>query len=306
MDSIRFRNYKCFDDTGDVSIKPLTFLLGANSSGKSSFLEFFPLLKQSIGVRRTGLFLWYSNEVDFQDFPNTVRNGKGSIEISLSYNHFVDNRGKLARHLKELQLDSDLTRENIGLSASMTVAIRKDNYDYLENLKIAFLDNEIEVSVDKNYKASVTINNRTFSAPKWGIKMSSYTNDLIPRLLFDSQREDRIVYSLFPRFIEEQDFMDGLIGNEQKEAIFFREILFLKQKEYDFYFKRMLNREDIDYDLLRDIYLLVNLNDVIELLNARLSYEGSNLSYIKPLRVTTERYYRYQNYAVDEIDSIYI
>ena len=67
MDKIRFRNYKCFEDTGDVSLKPLTFLLGANSSGKSSFLEFFPLLKQSDGVRRNGLFLWYSNEVDFKE-----------------------------------------------------------------------------------------------------------------------------------------------------------------------------------------------------------------------------------------------
>lgn len=82
MDKIRFKNYRCFEDTGDISLKPLTFLLGANSSGKSSILEFFPLLKQSVGIRRNGLFLWYSNEVDFKEFTNTVRNGKGSLEIT--------------------------------------------------------------------------------------------------------------------------------------------------------------------------------------------------------------------------------
>ena len=42
MDSLRLKNYRCFDDTGKVDLKPLTFLLGKNSSGKSSFLKFFP------------------------------------------------------------------------------------------------------------------------------------------------------------------------------------------------------------------------------------------------------------------------
>lgn len=303
MDSIRFKNYKCFDDTGDVSIKPLTFLLGANSSGKSSFIEFFPLLKQSIGVRRNGLFLWYSNEVDFQDFPNTVKNGRNNIEISIKYDHFIDNAGKSVRLLKDLQLDSEVTMQNIGLTVSMTVALRRENYDFLENLEISFLDNIIDLKIEKNNKASVTINGRSMTASQWGIKMSSSSNSLLPRLLFEGQWGENKTYSIYPKFIDEQSFMDGILDNEQKELIFFKEVLFLKQDEYVSFIKKILNREDIDCTLLRDIYLLINLNDIIELLNNRLSYEGSMLSYIKPLRVTTERYYRYQNYAVDEIDS---
>ena len=48
MDSIRVERLRCLADTGDIKIKPLTILLGQNSSGKSSFLRVFPLLKQSI------------------------------------------------------------------------------------------------------------------------------------------------------------------------------------------------------------------------------------------------------------------
>ena len=303
MDSIRFKNYKCFDDTGEVSIKPLTFLLGANSSGKSSFIEFFPLLKQSIGVRRNGLFLWYSNEVDFQDFSNTVKDGKGSIEISLKYNHFVDNSGKAARNLKDYFSKSETITRNIGLEASMAVALRRDNYDYLEKLKISFLDNQIILDIEKNNNVSININGRYFGSPQCEMKMSSTNNSFLPRVLFVTQWDKGKAYSAFPRFIDEPDFMGGVLDNEQKEMIFFKEVLFLKQEEYVKYLNKMLDRGDIDYGLLRDYYLLVNLNDIIELLNNRISYEGSIMSYIKPLRVTTERYYRYQNYAVDEIDS---
>jgi len=303
MDSIRFKNYKCFDDTGDVSIKPLTFLLGANSSGKSSFIEFFPLLKQSVGVRRNGLFLWYSNEVDFQDFSNTVKNGQERIEISLKYNHFADNSGKALRQLKDLQLDSEVKLKNIGLSASMTVALRRDNYDYLEKLKISYLDNLIELDIEKNNKVSVIINGRRFDSPLWEMRMSGSNNNLLPSVLFGSKWENSLIYSYLPRFIDDQNFMEGALDGEQKDMIFYKEVLFLRQNEYDLFFRTILGESVLDYSFLRDIYLLVNLNDIIEMLNNRLAYEGSMMSYIKPLRVTTERYYRYQNYAVDEIDS---
>lgn len=35
MDNIRIKNYRCFKDTDYVSIKPITVLLGANSSKES-------------------------------------------------------------------------------------------------------------------------------------------------------------------------------------------------------------------------------------------------------------------------------
>lgn len=56
MDTLRLKNFRCFEDTGIIDIKPITFLVGSNSSGKSSFLKFFPLLKQSVNVKRNGVF----------------------------------------------------------------------------------------------------------------------------------------------------------------------------------------------------------------------------------------------------------
>ena len=48
MRSIRLKNFRSFEDTGRIELKPITILVGANSSGKSSFLRFFPLLRQTV------------------------------------------------------------------------------------------------------------------------------------------------------------------------------------------------------------------------------------------------------------------
>lgn len=47
MDRVKFQNYKAFDE-GEIEIRPLTLLLGANSSGKSSILHLFLMLEQTI------------------------------------------------------------------------------------------------------------------------------------------------------------------------------------------------------------------------------------------------------------------
>jgi hypothetical protein len=38
MDSITLRNFRCFQDTGEIAVKPLTLLVGENSTGKTAFL----------------------------------------------------------------------------------------------------------------------------------------------------------------------------------------------------------------------------------------------------------------------------
>lgn len=46
--SFRWKNFRCFKNTGWVNIKPLTILIGPNNSGKSSLIYPFLLLKQTM------------------------------------------------------------------------------------------------------------------------------------------------------------------------------------------------------------------------------------------------------------------
>lgn len=84
----RLKNFRSFADTGDIEIKPINFLVGANSSGKSSILKFFPLLKQSIGRRSfNGVFNWYGEDVDFRNFSNTVRTNEKEMSVEIESNN---------------------------------------------------------------------------------------------------------------------------------------------------------------------------------------------------------------------------
>lgn len=50
INSVSIKNYKAFS-TGQLELKPITILLGANSSGKSSLMQLFLLIEQTINNR---------------------------------------------------------------------------------------------------------------------------------------------------------------------------------------------------------------------------------------------------------------
>ena len=172
MDTLRLKNYRCFEDTGVIDIKPVTFLVGANSSGKSSFLKFFPLLKQSMNVKRNGVFLWLSNDVDFKDFNNTVKDGDGSIEISFQVDklNISNNRRYTSKAIDNVTVSLKISRKN-------------DDFDFLEEVNVCFYDQCIVIKFDSNDNVEIIINSKIIQSDKEKVKFIG-TNSLLPRLCF--------------------------------------------------------------------------------------------------------------------------
>lgn len=83
---LRLRNFRSLRDTGEVELRPIVVLVGANSSGKSSFLRFFPLLKQTARSTGSSPLLWYvdNSDVDFGDFNNSLFRGAAEPFIEIS------------------------------------------------------------------------------------------------------------------------------------------------------------------------------------------------------------------------------
>jgi predicted ATPase len=48
ISSIRLRNFRCFLDSGEIPIRPLTIIFGRNNAGKSSILDSLFLLRQTL------------------------------------------------------------------------------------------------------------------------------------------------------------------------------------------------------------------------------------------------------------------
>lgn len=70
LEGLQLTNFKIWEDTGVISIKPVTMLLGTNSSGKSTLLQSFLLLKQTVQSpdRSIHLNLGGDESIDFFNF----------------------------------------------------------------------------------------------------------------------------------------------------------------------------------------------------------------------------------------------
>ena len=152
MESLRLKNYRCFEDTGDIPIKPLTFLVGSNSSGKSSFLKFFPLLKQSVSVRKRGVFLWNGHYVDFKDFKNTLRqkqadgrDEEGSMVISFDITN--------VQTVRRLRVKDSVINK---IRLTLTLSQEEEHYDKLDKLEIGLPEQTITCEFN-NENSTVSI-----------------------------------------------------------------------------------------------------------------------------------------------------
>lgn len=79
------RNLRRLRDTGLLRIAPITILVGRNSSGKSTFLRSFPLLRQSTVTRTSSPILWYGDLVDFGAFDGSVYNNDIERDITFCF-----------------------------------------------------------------------------------------------------------------------------------------------------------------------------------------------------------------------------
>ncbi|MEX5567139.1 AAA family ATPase [Pseudomonas syringae] len=90
MHSFGVRNLRSFgEESPAIPIKPINIFVGKNSCGKSTFLRTFPLLRQSIQVDTKTPILWFGSLVDFGDF-DTALHDAGGKSISFEFNAVLE------------------------------------------------------------------------------------------------------------------------------------------------------------------------------------------------------------------------
>lgn len=138
IESIRLNYFKAFKDSQEISLKPLTCLLGRNSSGKSSIINALLVLKQTI-----------EGDQSPHQLPQLVLNGplyEGGQYEDIVFNHDKSNKMTLSFSLK-----TDISNEFFHKSLIPPVTPRFRRYSaplfVLQTLKKA----------KKNFKATVSI-----------------------------------------------------------------------------------------------------------------------------------------------------
>jgi len=86
LEAFGVRNLRCLTDTPLVPIRPITVLVGRNSSGKSTFLRAFPLLRQSVETARNSPILWYrERNVDFGSLKDAANNRLSEPSVTFQF-----------------------------------------------------------------------------------------------------------------------------------------------------------------------------------------------------------------------------
>ena len=84
---LRLENFKSWEDTGEVPLKPITGFFGPNSSGKSSLLQSLLLMKQTDDSPDRGVGLHFGDEktlVDLGDFESVIHKHDTERTLKLS------------------------------------------------------------------------------------------------------------------------------------------------------------------------------------------------------------------------------
>ncbi|MGB8217615.1 MAG: DUF3696 domain-containing protein [Candidatus Methanoperedens sp.] len=89
---LQIQNFKSFQNSGNLKIKPITFLVGPNSSGKTSIFQSILALRQTIRNKDQKSALILQDYIDLGSFKDVVwnHNLKNTITLTISdtRNHF--------------------------------------------------------------------------------------------------------------------------------------------------------------------------------------------------------------------------
>lgn len=338
LNSIRIQNLRSLKDTGNIPLRPLTLLVGGNSSGKSTFLRTFPLIKQSLNKRISGPILWAGDVDDYVDF-GSFKEAKGTngktIDFSFSFDIQNDKDSFLPlRYFAKLYSEFPLCK----VDYRMSIHQRPNRFGSGEEVSVlrVMLNNTTYViesshSASKPYTLSIDGSSLSFSSQD---TQNSETTSNISHLLYFSQPE-----SIFNFRLPDLDFvwksLESFVfrGTNHFEyfdlsaSLFFLSMAFVYgtdpikfiqkygQKRYhprpvtknfnaiisDFTQHFTSAEPDLQKEIRRALllfYLYCRMAEIEEYIKSYFK----NTHYIAPLRATAERFYRLRNLAVDEVD----
>lgn len=311
MKTIRLQNFRSLVDTTSISICPISVLLGQNSSGKSTLIRSLPLLKQGLGVRTQGPFLWLGQLVDFGSFDETVSGFSQDSSISIEFSFDVPIDAAINGRQQ-----SGMKNESVVLKIS---ELRTDEgkvpcfqYD------LCLDDDEIIFQIEDNKFTFFTINDVDY------LRLVKSRYDVkqwigpIPTIGIIAGT-DQLAPNSSPSFHNEILTMVKILSHgktaterlqELRRVLISSPLRFLlntigKTSYGDTQWKKNTNyweENSISFIKLRELIIGARFNHTLNILSEYLTSFLYNTRYIKPLRASAERYYRKQGLAVDELD----
>lgn len=320
--SFSLQNIRCLNEATEFQIKPLTIVVGANSSGKSTFVRALPLLRQSIEKLTRGPILWYGHYVDFGDFETVLNRHSNSRDITFSFKFELEKDQKrptyAMRHATLLE----------PTEADISIELTKDEPSvgvYLKRLSIKIFGiNILAAAQPDGIITELTVN---------GISLQAKNVNLCLRT-----GESLFSCTTIKKPSSEDSELDGIWGSRAQGPFHDQIVSHLKGifhgatgrgkianvarrlglgsatpllndlrdlAQVTAWSADKARRLTVHSPWLKRLQALVIADRLNMLLNRIDSYLASCLRgvrYIGPTRATAERFYRQQDLAVDEVD----
>lgn len=312
MDSIRIKNLKSIKDSGEIPIKPITALVGQNSSGKSSLIRCFPLFKQSSESKTLGTVLWSGKYVDYGSFDEAIHkpknpdssNESNEITFSFQFKSSIDHRRP-----------KPYSRE--GLTTRLTISISGDEYNKNSHTEISYElhGNKISIRTNSELKIlSVHINGSDFTRQATEIYRSFKTYTIIP-VLFQFMRNSPASEAHLQTLKKE---IKSIVHHRTSEETIRRIVKSLRFDDDDGIKRALTNKalmgefganktsnwelNDPRFKAIKDQIIFLNLEHITDFVADSFSAYVTSIRYITPLRAAADRYYRIQNISIEELD----
>lgn len=336
INAVNFNNIRSLTNENYIELKPLTILVGKNSVGKSTFARTFPLIKQSCEAKKKSPILWYGKYVDFGDYETAINKYKTEDGIKLGFeitlggsdivNIFDTNYASIA------QLGHDFLRKitkinDTNLKVEFTFKKNKDE-SYFYDIELAILEKKIKIILNKDI-IHVKINESEYNLNK-DKKYTFNQNKIFPSLSLNIETEKKlfkygfnyfhyqnhIFVELLDEFFKKNRNKKSLLPKDQNEKLeYYSEILsYLIIKNFlklDQNISKNITSTNIDINIIdkigiteiENLFWVSKVSKLLDFLDDLISDYFLKVQYLEPLRATAQRYYRKQEYAINEVDS---
>ncbi|MFJ4051430.1 AAA family ATPase [Pseudomonas hunanensis] len=309
-----------------IPIKPINIFVGKNSCGKSTFLRTFPLLRQSIQANTKSPILWFGDLVDFGDFNTALHDG--GEEISFDFNTKIEmDQTEESWAFATFLNGSGFHKKSSAYEVCVSISISKVAEKQLKTkLKFVIDNTRIELVYNNNAVDYVAATNTKYDLEfTFSGKFIAEHGSLLPlavrglREIKDENNAKR--YSITnPIPTEAATYLSKHLANfhhntkkigrirAECETLSILPYAELRKKiaqtfNKDKHFQKSLETEhekitEISFTLL----MAKGLDRLLASADKLFSDFFSGVRYQGPLRAAGERFYRYQDLRVDEVD----
>lgn len=307
METLRIKGFRSIENSGDIQLKPITVAIGKNSCGKSSFIRFFPLLKQSMEKDISESLLWYGDYVDFGDYNNIkpIFNKKTRTSFGMKLNINKYNSFYFGNVFSK-------STKNMPIEVNIDIAEK-----YIEHIQLKYFDQNIELKLNQNNTIKkITINGYSNHIDIKKFKWYRESKCLIPIISNIENGEDHIYYRFYAdEYINKtikDIFIEIGIETEKIDSLIEEVSCISSKKSLQNYFLHECDIEKVcDYfknnsemiDKINSYIVMGALSPIIYNIDRKMLEEAENLHYLKPIRANVNRYYRIQGVSIDQVDS---